>query len=96
MHVDEDVQSPAFKPYPLPRHVEEASKEKKKRKRKYGIYNGIYRKPTVPPLLFKTKNELKDTNEISAQLCSENTQRTEVKTDILTGKIYLYNEIFSV
>lgn len=42
------------------------------------------------------KNELKDTDEINVQLCSENTQKTEVKTYILTGKIYLYNKIFSL
>lgn len=94
MHVDVDVQSPAFKSYPTTRHVEEARKGGKKRK--YEIYHVIYRKPTVPPLLSEVKNELKDTNEISVQLCSENTRKTEVEIYILTGKIYLYNKIFSL
>lgn len=62
---------------------------RKKKKRKYEIYDGIYRKPTVPSLSSETKNELKDTNEISVRLSSENTQKTEVKIYILTGKIYL-------
>lgn len=74
----------------LDKWKKQARKKKKRKKiQKYEIYDGIYRKPTVPSLSSETKNELKDTNEINVQLCSENTQKTEVKIYILTGKSYL-------
>lgn len=91
MHVDVDVQSPAFKSYLFTRHVEEEMKGKKRNMKNIMGYI-----ETLLSLIFHLRQRMSSKTLMKLVFIYALRTHRRQKIYILTGKMYLYNKIFSL